>query len=393
MCMVSWCNVMSERKLLMIPGPTNVDPAVLRALSKPQVSPSSPTFVQIQKEVIENLKKVFMTASDVFTIAGSSTLGMEAAVTNVIEPGDKVLVICNGFFSDRFAAILDRHGVIVERLNVEWGKAVDPQVIKEKLEHDNYKAVTMVHVETSTGATNQIREIGEVVKAFDTLFLIDAVSSLGGMEVRVDDWHIDICVSGSQKALASLIGLALLAVSPKAMQVVEKRKTPVAFYYGDFKNWLPMMRDPSKLFATPAVNLIYALQESLRIVIQEGLENRFRRHQIIADYVRTFIKALGLRLVADETHAADTVTAIYCPSGITDAVFRNTMETKFGVIVGGGLGQLAGRAFRIGHMGCVTANDVTATMAAVEGTLAELNYPFEYGAGAKAAQDILRSLK
>lgn len=383
---------MSERQLLMIPGPSMVEPSVLRALSKPPLSPTSPEFIQIHKEAIENLKKVFMTANDVFILAGSSTLGMEAAAANVLEPGDKVLAICNGFFSDRFAAILDRHGAIVERLNLEWGKVADPKVIKEKLEHDNYKAVTLVHVETSTGAANPIREIGEVIKDFDTLFLLDTVSSLAGMEVRADDWHIDICVTGSQKALAVPVGLALLAVSPKALQAIEQRKTPVGFYYGDLKTWLPVMRDPSKFFATPAVNLIYALRESLRMILQEGLEHRFRRHQIIADAVRTSIKTLGLGIVSDEKHAANTVTAIYYPNKINDAMFRNIMETKFGVTVGGGLGPLEGRVFRIGHMGCVTPNDIIATIASVERTLAELNYPFEYGVGAWSAQTILREL-
>jgi aspartate aminotransferase-like enzyme len=281
---------------------------------------------------------------------------------------------------------------VVERLNVNWGKVVDAKVIREKLEQDRYKAVILVHVETSTAAANPIKEVGEVVKDFDTLFLLDAVSSLAGMEVRMDDWHIDICVTGSQKALGLPVGLALLAASPKALRVVEQRKTPVSFYYGDLKNWLPAMRDPSKFFATPAVNMIYALHESLQMILQEGLENRFRRHQIIADAVRTSARTLGLGMVVDEAHAANTVTAILYPEGMDDVKFRGIMETKFGVTVGGGLGQLEGRIFRIGHMGYVTRNDIIATMAAVEGTLAELNYPFEYGVGAWSASTVLRKL-
>jgi len=377
---------MSERELLMIPGPTMVDPRVLRSLSKPTLSHVSPAFVDIFEETIENLKKIFMTKGDVFIICGSGTLATEMAVANIVEPGDKVLVVCNGFFGERFAEICARHRATVTRLDVEWGKVPEPQRIGEELTKDYYKALFVVHVDTSTGATNKIREIGNITSDFDTLFVVDTVCSLGGMEVRVDDWNIDICATGSQKAIAVPPGLALLAVSEKALKICEERKEPVDFYYGDFKNWIPVMKDPRQYFATPAVNMVYALNESLKMILAEGLENRFRRHEAIAKSFRAAIKSIGLDLVPDETVAANTLTVARYPDGVNDADFRNIMAKEFNVIVAGGLGPLKGKCFRVGHMGNVSAADITAT----EMTLQKLGYDVKPGTGLEEAERVLR---
>ncbi|MEM1589581.1 MAG: alanine--glyoxylate aminotransferase family protein [Candidatus Bathyarchaeia archaeon] len=383
---------MFERELLMIPGPTNVDPRVLRAMCKLPLSHTSQEFASIFKEALDGLRKVFMTKSDVFAIAGSGTLALEMAVANIIEPGDKVLNTVSGFFGQYFVEISKVYGAKPHVLEVPWGKSINPELVKEALRKDDYKAVTVTHVETSTGVANPIREIGEVVEEnSDAFYIVDTVSSLGGMEVRVDDWHIDVCVSGSQKCLGVPPGLALMAVSPRALEYVENRKVPVASWYGSLKNWLPVMRDPTKYFATPAVNIIYALNEALKIVVSEGLDNRFRRHYVLAEAFRTAMEALNLKLVAERESAADTVSAIYYPEGVDDNQFRSEMK-KHGIIVASTIGPLKGKGFRVGHMGNVNQNDIFATIAAVETSLKRLGCKVETGKGVAAAQEKLLSL-
>lgn len=383
---------MSERRLLMIPGPTNVEPLVLRALSKPTLAHTDPLFVEIFRETLENLKKVFMTKHEVFAIAGSGTLALEIGVANVIEPGDKILNIVIGYFGDYFVKISKTHGAASTILEAPLGRCVRPEQVKEALDKNNYKAVTVTHVDTSTGVMNSIREIGQVVHDnSDAFYIVDTVCSLGGIEVRVDDWNIDICVSGSQKCLGVPPGLALLSVNDRVLSLIEKRKTPVGFWYGDLKNWLPVMRDPSKYFATPAVNMLYALSESLRAILGEGLEPRLRRHHIIAEAFRSAMKALEIRLVSDIECAADTLTATYYPNDIDDVAFRSGMR-QCGVVVASTIGAIKGKGFRVGHMGNVNQNDIMSTIASIEETLRRLNYRFSYGAGLAAAQEKLALL-
>jgi len=376
----------------MIPGPTNVDPRVLRAMCKPPLSHTSLEFASIFKEALDNLKKVFMTRDEVFVVAGSGTLALEMAIANIVEPGDKVLNTVSGYFGQYFVEISKVYGAKPRVLEVPWGKPVKPELVKEALKEDDYKAVTVTHVETSTGLVNPIKEIGEVVrKNSNAFYIVDTVCSLGGMEVRVDDWHIDICVSGSQKCLGVPPGLALVAANSRALEHVEKRKASVGSWYGSFKNWLPVMRDPTKYFATPAVNMIYALNEALKLVLEEGLENRFRRHFILAEAFRTAMEALNLKLVAERESAANTVSAIYYPEGVDDNQFRNKMK-EHGIVVAGTLGPLKGKGFRVGHMGNVNQNDIFATIAAIESTLKRLGCKVEIGKGVAAAQEKLLSL-
>ncbi|MDH7606888.1 MAG: alanine--glyoxylate aminotransferase family protein [Candidatus Bathyarchaeota archaeon] len=384
---------MFEREILMIPGPTNVDPKVLRALSKPTTSHTSQEFANIFKEALNNLKKVFMTKSEVFVIAGSGTLALEMAIANIVEPGDKVLNTVSGFFGNYFVEISKVYGAVPRVLEMPWGKPVKPEQVKDALMEDDYKAVTVTHVETSTGVANHVREIGEVVKRYsDAFYIVDTVCSLGGMEVRVDEWGIDACASGSQKCIGVPPGLALIAVSQKTLEYLEKRKTSVGSWYGSFKNWLPVMRDPTKYFATPPVNMVYALHEALKLIIEEGLENRFRRHYVLAEAFRAAVNALNLNLIAEKESAANTVTAAYYPENIEDSQFRNEME-KHGIVVASTLGPLKGKGFRVGHMGNVNQNDVFATVTAIETTLKKLGYKAELGKGLAAAQEKLLSLE
>lgn len=384
---------MSERELLMIPGPTNVDSSVFRALSKPTLSHVSPKFVQIFRQSLADLKKVFMTDGEAFIVAGGGTLAMEMAVANIVEPNDKVLNLVSGVFGQRFVEITKYHGALPTVVEAPWGEAVKPDMVKDALQRNDYKAVTVVHVDTSTGVANPIREIGQVVRNYsDALCIVDTVCSLGGMEVRVDDWKIDICLTGSQKCLGVPPGLALLVVRGEAMKLLETRRNPTNFYYGDFKNWLPIMRDPSKYFATPPVNMVYAFSEALKLVLEEGLEKRLRRHYLFAEALRAAMDALNLKIVAEREYAANTITAIHYPEKVEDQAFRRGMK-ECGVVVAGGLGPLRGKGFRIGHMGNVNLNDITSTIGAVEITLRNLGYRFEYGAGLKAAQEKLLFLE
>lgn len=384
---------MFEREILMIPGPTNVDPKVLRALSKPPLSHTSTEFANIFKEALNNLKKVFVTNSEVFVIAGSGTLALEMAIANIVEPGDKVLNLVSGFFGNYFVEISKVYGAAPRVLEVPWGKPIKPEQVREALMEDDYKAVTVTHVETSTGVANPVREIGEVIKKrTDAFYIVDTVCSLGGMEVRVDEWDIDVCASGSQKCIGVPPGLALIAVSQKTLEYLEKRKTSVGSWYGNFKNWLPVMRDPTKYFATPPVNMVYALHEALKLIVEEGLEKRFRRHYVLAEAFRTAVNALNLNLIAEKESAANTVTAIYYPENIDDNQFRNEMK-KSGITVASTLGPLKGKGFRVGHMGNVDQNDIFATINAIETTLKKLGYKAELGKGAAAAQEKLLSME
>jgi len=378
---------MFERELLMIPGPTNVAPSVLRAMCKPPLSHISQEFANTFKEALNSLKRVFMTDSDVFVVAGSGTLALEMAIANIVEPSDKVLNTVSGFFGQYFVELSKVYGAVPHVLEVPYGKAIKPEKVREALEMDDYKAVTVTHVETSTGVANPIKEIGEIVRKYsDAFYIVDTVCSLGGMEVRFDEWGIDVCASGSQKCIGVPPGLALVAVSPKTLEYLEKRKTPVGSWYGSFKNWLPVMRDPTKYFATPPVNMIYALHEALKLALDEGLENRFRRHHVLAEAFRAAIKALNLKIVAEEGYEAATVTAIYYPEGIDDIQFRNEMKNR-GVVVASTLGPLKGKGFRVGHMGNVSQNDIAATIAAIETTLKRLGYNVSLGSGIKTAEE------
>jgi aspartate aminotransferase-like enzyme len=380
---------MGERELLMIPGPTNVDSTVLRALSRPTLAHTDSQFVETFKETLENLKQVFMTQHEVFAIAGSGTLALEIGTANIVESGDKILNVVTGYFGDYFVKISKAHGATCKVLEAPLGKCIQPHQVKEALKEGDYKAVTITHVDTSTGVVNPIEEIGQIVKEnSDALYVVDTVCSLGGIEVRVDDWNIDACVSGSQKCIGLPPGLALLSISDRILNLLENRKTPVGLWYGDLKNWLPIMRGPSKYFATPPVNMIYALSESLKTILTEGLEPRFRRHHIIAEAFRTAMETLNIKLVADRECAADTLSAAYYPEKIEDMAFRSEMR-KRGVVIASTIGPIRGKGFRVGHMGNVNESDILSTIGAIETTLAHLGYEFSLGAGLAAAQSKL----
>lgn len=377
------------RELLMIPGPTNVDPAVLEAMAKPPVSHMSPRYGEILRWVLTALRKVFATDGEVFVLAGSGTVAQEAGAANIVEPGDDVLCLVHGQFGERLVEIVKRHGGCPDILGVEWGKSITADFVRRALGKKRYKAVTAVHVDTSTGVSLPLREICEVVSDEGPFFIVDTVCSLGGVEVKTDEWGIDVNCSCSQKCLAAPPGLALLALSKRVMEFISDRKEPVGMYFSDVRNWVAAMHEPERFyFATPPVNMIYALEAALKIVLAEGLDNRFRRHHVMAEAFRKAIDALSLRIVAEDGYAADTVTAVYYPKDVEDQAFRSEVARK-GVVITRGFGPLQGRVFRVGHMGNVDGEAILATVEAIEAALNTLTKTSNSGVGVKAAKETL----
>jgi aspartate aminotransferase-like enzyme len=347
----------------------------------------SAEFAEILTETNEMMSEIFQTKNPAYTITGSGTAAMEAAVGNILNKGDKILNIVGGKFGQRFAQIAEANGGSAIVHNVEWGTGVNPDDIKNILdEDDEIKAVTIVHNETSTGVTNPIEEVGNIVKNYDALYVVDTVSSLGGDDVAVDDYNIDICVTGSQKCLAAPPGMAAITVSDKAWEIIDKIDSNS--YYLDIRKYRKYANnDPSETPYTPSVSLMYAMREALNVIMEEGLESRIKRHQLAAEATRNGVKAIGLELFADEDVSSATVTAIKMPEDVTDKDMRGTMRDKYGIVLAGGQDHLKGNVFRIGHMGNVTYKDIITTISALEMTLKGLGFDVELGKGVGAVAD------
>ncbi len=379
----------NERELLMIPGPTMVSPRVLRILAKPILSHVSTEFVNGYCEALKLQKELFGTKETPFMLSGSGTLGMEAAIANLVEREERVLCIENGFFGEKWEEIVESHGGIVDRVRFEWGEALDLGKIEETLSSNDYKAFTVEHVDTSTGIANPLKDIGKLAKNTDALFIVDSVCGIGGMPVKMDEWNIDYCLTGSQKAIAAPPGTAMFCLNEKAWNVIEKRKTPIDNYYCNLTRWKPIMENPRGYFATPATGNVLGMLEALRMIHEEGLEARWRRHQVFSDAFKTGLEALGLEQFPAKGSEAYTLSVPKIPKGIDDNDMRGLMRIKYGVIIAGGLGKLGGKTVRVGHMGNVTSNDLVATMSALEMSLMELGYDMEPGSGIGATEKVL----
>lgn len=356
----------------MIPGPTIVSPRVLRALAKPILSHVSNEFVEGYTEALTLQKKLFMTEGTPFLLAGSGTLGMEAAIANLMERGEKVLCIENGFFGEKWEEIVETHGGVVDRVRFSWGDPVDVKKVKEKLGSNEYKLFTVEHVDTSTGIVNPLEKLGKLANNTDTLYVVDSVCGFGGMPLKMDEWNIDFALTGSQKAIGAPPGISLFCVNEKAWSFIEKRKTPPSDYYVNLKKWKPIMDQPKGYFATPATGLVLGMLEALRIIDEEGLEARWDRHEKFSKAFQAGIKGLDFESFPAKNHNAHTLTVPKIPEGVDDAKMRSIMYQKYGVIIAGGLGKLGGKTVRVGHMGSDTINDVIATIAAMEMALSEM---------------------
>jgi aspartate aminotransferase-like enzyme len=330
-------------------------------------------FAALIKRVTEHLKQFFMTKQDVMILSTSGTGSMEAAVVNTLSPGDKVLVVSIGAFGDRFAKIAETFGAQVTVLPYEWGQAADPEDVRKALAADpEIKAVLVTHNETSTGVTNPLEEIAKVVREADRLLLVDAISSLGAIPCDMDGWGLDVVVTGSQKGWMVPPGLAFIALSERGWQAYESARMP-RFYMDVAKarDFLQKGQTPW----TPTISVYFGLDVALEKMAAEGLEGVHARHARIGQMVREGVKALGLELLAtDERYASDTVTAIKCPEGVEVAALRRMLEDEQGVVMAGAQAKLAGKAFRIGHLGLVSEEDIRHALDALAKALPKVGY-------------------
>ncbi len=373
--------------LLMLPGPTTVEPRVLQAMAKAVVNHRGDEFGEIYTETTKLMSKTFQTKNDSYIITGSGTAAMEAALANTVNAGEKVLNVVGGKFGERLADISKTHGMDSQVLDVEWGTAVSPEQIKEALDADeDIKAVTVIHNETSTGVAQDIEAIGKVMKDYDALFIVDTVSSLCGDAVDVDKYGIDVCFTGSQKCIAAPPGLSAITFSDDAWAAAEKVEAK-SYYLNMPKYRSSGNKTPAQTPYTPSVSLIYALKEALEIVQEEGLEDRVARHHNAAAATRAAVKALGLELFPEEKASSATVTAVKMPEGITDSELRGTMLDKYGVQLAGGQDHLKGNIFRIGHMGVISYKELAVTFTALGLTLKGLGKDIDAGAGVAALAD------
>ncbi len=378
---------MAFKEYLMIPGPTPVPVRVLTAMGKQMINHRGPSFSSIIKEIVEGVKWAYQTKNDIITLTTSGTGGMEAAIVNFLSPGDKVLSLNIGAFGNRFAKIARAYGANVDEIKFERGNAVDLKTVEQKLSADKgkeIKAVLIQHNETSTGVLNDVRSVAELVNKHGALMIVDAVSGLLTAPLNTDEWGLDVVVSGSQKAFMVPPGLAFVSVNKKAWAAHENAKMP-RFYF-DFKAAMKFAEIGETPW-TPAVSVIYGMQEAIRMLKEEGLENIFARHEKISKAARAGLKALGLKLlVEDEKIASRAVTPVFPPAGVDADKLRKAVREKYGVVLAGGQEDLKGKLFRIGHLGYIDKMELLAALAALE---IELGSAVQKGAAVAAAEEVL----
>lgn len=388
---------MKDRTLLMIPGPIEFEPAVLEALGAPTTSHVAPEFIEAFGQALERMREVWLSPSgQPFIIAGSGTLAMDLAGANLVEPGDRALVLSTGVFGDRFEDLLTRYGANVTVLHASLGATVPFEQVEAALQNGSYRLMTFTHVDTSTGVRVDPQPLGALGRKYDVLTVLDGVCSVAGEELRQEEWKIDVALTASQKAIGVPPGLALLVAGPRAMEAWRTRKTAVGNYYADWGNWLPIMeayeaRKPS-YFGTPAVNLVCALNVSLEQILNEGMEARFARHRRLGQACQAAMDELGLSQVpTTPEYAASTLTAPYYPEGVTGGDLLPKVRAAGAILAGGLHPQIKARYFRIGHMGATKSGDLLATIGALEAGLLGCGVDVELGAGVAAAQRVLQA--
>ena len=375
------------KRVLMGPGPSDVDPRVLEALSRPTIGHLDPAFLEILNGIRELLQYTFMTRNEMtFAVSGTGSAGMEACVVNLIERGDPMLVCINGVFGKRMADVAERCGAEVSTIEIDWGKAFAPEQIAGALEERPAKVVGIVHAETSTGVCQPLEEISEIVHDHGALLLVDAVTSLGGMKVDVDGWKIDACYSGSQKCLSCPPGLAPVTFNEAAMNAIANRKTKVQSWYLDMSMIRRYWGSERLYHHTAPVNMNYALLESLRIIQEEGLEARWRRHVTNHKILKAGLSAMGIRYLPEPGYELPMLNAVSIPEGVDDLAVRKQLLNEFNIEIGGGLGDFKGKAWRIGLMGSAcTLSNVLLVLAALEKSLTDQGVKLKLGAGIAAA--------
>jgi len=365
----------------MIPGPTEFEPEVMMAVGAPTTSHVAPDFIESFGHALEMMREVWLAPSgQPFIIAGSGTLAMDLAGANLVEPGDRALVISTGYFGDRYAELLKRYGAEVTALKAPAGEVVSDAAVETELKRKRYKLMTFTHVDTSTAVRVDPEPLGLLGEKHGVITVLDGVCSVAGEVIRQDEWKIDVVFTASQKAVGVPPGLALLVASPRAMEAWKGRKSPVGSYYSDWTHWLPVMkayeeRRPA-YFGTPAVNLVSALEVSLRLILKEGgMEARFRRHSDRGTAFRKAMRGMGLTMIpASEEVSANTLSAPLYPEGVKGADFMKAIGDSDVIVAGGLLPGIKDTYFRVGHMGAVTNGDILTTVAAIDGALSACGY-------------------
>lgn len=377
---------MKDKQFLMIPGPTPVPETALLAMAKHPMGHRSSEFSAVLTEVMQDLKWLFQTEEDVFIFTSSGTGAMEAAIYNLVNQGDKVLSLVIGNFGERWAKIAKMRGADVEVIAAEWGKAIEPAVLKARLDQDvnkEIKFVTLTHNETSTGVTNDLKTLNDVIQEHGAISIVDGVTSVGALPLKMDEWKVDVVVSGSQKGFMIPPGLAFLACSKKAWKAYENCKNPSFYFnFGAYKKSAAENTTPY----TPNVSLIMALRETLKMMKAEGLENIYDRHAKLAAGLRAGVRKLGLNLfVEDDSIASNAITAILPPDGITVPEIRKTLNKDFDIVVANGQNQLQDKIFRMGHLGFVSERDLITAIGSLEMALIKLGYQCRQGEAISAA--------
>ena len=386
---------MRDRPLLMIPGPIEFDPAVLRALGAPTTSHVSPGFIEAFGRALERMRDVWQAPTgQPFVLAGSGTLAMDAVGANLVEPGDRALVLSTGVFGDRFEDLLSRYGAEVTAIRAPVGESIDFAEVEAALASGGYKLMTATHVDTSTGVRIDAERFGALGREHGLFTVLDGVCSVAGEDLRQEAWGIDVVLTASQKAIGVPPGLALLVVSQNLLCAWGKRRTKVANYYADWAKWLPIMASYEKrvpsYFGTPAVNLVCALDVSLGQILDEGMEERVARHERLGRACRAAIRALGLgQIPTSDEHAANTLSAPRYPKGVNGADLLPKIREAGAILAGGLHPEIQSEYFRIGHMGATDPGDLLATVAAIEAGLRACGRDFDLGSGVAAAESIL----
>jgi alanine-glyoxylate transaminase/serine-glyoxylate transaminase/serine-pyruvate transaminase len=377
-------------RILLGPGPSNVHPRVLRAMATPLVGHLDPEFLVIMDETKELLRYVFQTKNDLtIPVSGTGSAGMEASLCNIIEPGDPAVVVVKGVFGERMYDVAGRCGAQVKRIEVEWGRIVEPDQVKAALKDDGAKVVAIVHAETSTGVLQPLEEISQIVHEHGAFLLVDTVTSLGGHPVKVDEWGIDICYSGSQKCLSCPPGLAPITFNERAVKSMRNRKSKVQSWYLDMTMVEKYWGQERAYHHTAPISMNYALREALLLIYEEGLEARFERHRLNHQALLAGLQAMGIEPFAQARHRLWTLNAVKVPKGVEDARVRKRLLDEFSIEIGGGLGPLKGQIWRIGLMGYSSSKqNVLLFLGALETVLREESYQLAAGAGVAAATDI-----
>ena len=370
---------MKNKRLVMIPGPTPTIDRINDQMGRPTCAHGDPDFVSDYKSTIDRMGKMFDCSGQAFIIAGSGSLALEMAIANNLKKGDNLLVVSHGMFGDRFIDIAERKGINADVLKAPWGSIVPVEDINKQLHSKKYDAVTVTHVDTSTAVLAPIAEIGEMIhkEHKDTIYIVDGVAATAGARSYVDKMHIDVLITASQKALGVAPGLAIVFAGKKSLK---RRETlgRIPEYYVDYEKWIPIMQDPAKYYATPSVNLVWALQEALNVIDEEGIENRYDRHEKQGAAMRKALESLGFTVTAKAGVQAPTLTNCFYMDGVDDKAFR-AAALEEGVMLAGALGEYAGKAFRIGHMGNADLHDLTAALSAIERALTKNNISVEFG--------------